>query len=173
VPLNRSRDGTPRAAFRFKSSSNRYKAGAPVRVRETESPMTNAYEPETKARAAVREAGETLQGAAAEVRSETKRAAKRAQKSAVAASGALAEAATTFARDARAVVEDKVGKARVEAERQYGRLKEQAKTRAGEADVFVHEKPYMALAAAALAGFLIGHLMSSGRSNVIYLRDDR
>lgn len=135
--------------------------------------MTNIYEPEAKARDAMRDAGETLQGAAADVRTETKRAAKRAQKSAVAASGALAEAATTFARDARTVVEDKVGKARVEAERQYGRLKAQAKTRAGEADVFVHERPYIALGAAALAGFLIGHLISSGRSNVVYLRDDR
>lgn len=135
--------------------------------------MTNAYESETKARAAVREAGETLQDAASDVSGEAKRATKRAQKSAVAASGALAEAATTFARDARSVVEDKVGKARVEASRQYSALKEQAKTRAGEADVFVHDRPYVALAAAALAGFLIGHLMSSSRSNVIYLRDDR
>ncbi|HEY9237065.1 MAG TPA: hypothetical protein VIP08_18715, partial [Phenylobacterium sp.] len=83
------------------------------------------------------------------------------------------EAATTFARDARAVVGDKVGKARVQAERQYGRIKEQAKVRAEEADVFVHERPYIALGAAALAGFLIGHLMSSSRSNVVYLRDDR
>jgi hypothetical protein len=31
----------------------------------------------------------------------------------------------------------------------------------------------VALAAAALAGFLIGHLMSASRSNVVYLRDDR
>lgn len=135
--------------------------------------MTNTYESETKAREAVREAGDTLRDAASDVRGETKRAAKRAQKSAVAASGALAEAATTFARDARAVVEDKVGKARIEAERQYDRLKEQAKVRGHDADVFVHERPYLALGAAALAGFLIGHLMSSSRSNVVYLRDDR
>ena len=119
------------------------------------------------------EAADTFKDAASDVRAETKRAAKRAQKSAVAASGALAEAATTFARDARSVMEDKVGKARREAEVQYGKLKVQAKQRAEEADVFVHERPYVALAAAALAGFLIGHLMSAARSNVVYLRDDR
>lgn len=135
--------------------------------------MTNAYGTNGEARDAVREAAETFKDAASDVRAETKRAAKRAQKSAVAASGALAEAATTFARDARTVVEDKVGKARREAEVQYGRLKVQAKQRAEEAAVFVHERPYVALAAAALAGFLIGHLMNSGRSNVVYLRDDR
>jgi ElaB/YqjD/DUF883 family membrane-anchored ribosome-binding protein len=135
--------------------------------------MTNAYGTNGEAREAVREAADTFKDAAGDVRAETKRAAKRAQTSAVAASGALAEAATTFARDARSVMEDKVGKARREAEVQYGKLKVQAKQRAEEADVFVHEKPYMALAAAALAGFLIGHLMSASRSNVVYLRDDR
>ena len=135
--------------------------------------MTNAYGTNGDARDAVRAAAETFEDAASDVRTETKRAAKRAQKSAIAASGALAEAATTFARDARSVMEDKVGKARREAEVQYGKLKVQAKQRAEEADLFVHERPYVALAAAALAGFLIGHLMSAARSNVVYLRDDR
>lgn len=135
--------------------------------------MTNAYGTSDEARDAVRDAADTFNDAAGDVRAEAKRAAKRAQKSAVAASGALAEAATTLARDARTVMEDKVSKARREAEVQYGKLKVQAKQRAEEADVFVHEKPYMALAAAALAGFLIGHLISGSRSNVVYLRDDR
>lgn len=135
--------------------------------------MTNAYGTNGDAREAVRQAAETFEDAASDVRAETKRAAKRAQKSAIAASGALAEAATTFARDARTVIEEKAGKARAQADRQYGRLKVQAKQRADQADVFVHERPYVALAAAALAGFLIGHLLSTSRSNVVYLRDDR
>lgn len=135
--------------------------------------MTNAYGTNGEAREAVREAANTFENATRDVRAEAKQAAKRAQKSAAAASGALAEAATTFARDARTAIEEKAGKARVEAGRQYDRLKVQAKQRAEDADVFVHERPYIALAAAALAGFLIGHLMSSGRSNVVYLRDDR
>jgi ElaB/YqjD/DUF883 family membrane-anchored ribosome-binding protein len=133
--------------------------------------MTNLYETNGEARETAREAAETFKEAGRETRTEAKRAAKQAKQSAAAASGALAEAATTFARDARTVVEDGVGKARIEAERQYARLKEQAKQRASEADVFVHERPYAALGAAALAGFLIGHLISSSRTNVVYLRD--
>jgi ElaB/YqjD/DUF883 family membrane-anchored ribosome-binding protein len=37
----------------------------------------------------------------------------------------------------------------------------------------VHERPYAALGAAALAGFLIGQLISSSRSNYVVLREDR
>jgi len=133
--------------------------------------MTNAYGTNGEARAAVREAAESFKDAASEV-GETRRAAKNARKSAVAASGALAEAATSFARDARSVVEEKAAKARTEAERQYGRLKVQAKQRAEEADVFVHERPYVALGAAALAGFLIGHLINASRSSYVVLRED-
>ena len=65
------------------------------------------------------------------------------------------------------------GKARATAEVQYDRLKKEARIRAKEADVLVHERPYAALTAAALAGFLIGHLISSNKANVVYLRDDR
>ena len=135
--------------------------------------MTDAYGTSSQARQAVREAAETFEDAADDVRAEAKQAAKRARKSAIAASGALAEAATTFARDARTAIEDKAGKARAQADRQYGRLKVQAKHRAEQADVFVHERPYAALVAAGLAGFLIGHLMSASRASVVYLRDDR
>ena len=39
--------------------------------------------------------------------------------------------------------------------------------------MLVHERPYAALTAAALAGFLIGHLISSSKANIVYLRDDR
>ena len=134
--------------------------------------MTNAYGTEGEARAAVREAADNFKDAAGEVR-DTRRAAKNARKSAVAASGALAEAATSFARDARTIMEEKAGKARAEAERQYGRLKVEAKQRADQADVFVHERPYVALGAAALAGFLIGHLISASRSSYVVLREDR
>ena len=62
--------------------------------------MTDAYGTSSQARQAVREAAETFEDAADDVRAEAKQAAKRARKSAIAASGALAEAATTFARDA-------------------------------------------------------------------------
>lgn len=134
--------------------------------------MTNAYGTSDEARAAVRQAADNFKDAAGEV-SETRRAAKNARKSAVAASGALAEAASSFARDARSIMEEKAAKARTEAERQYGRLKVQAKQRATEADVFVHERPYVALGAAALAGFLIGQMISASRSSYVVLREDR
>ena len=75
--------------------------------------MTNAYGTNGDARDAVRAAAETFEDAAVDVRTETKRAAKRAQKSAIAASGALAEAATTFARDARILIDAGFGLERV------------------------------------------------------------
>ena len=137
--------------------------------------MTNAYG-STSQDPALRAAAdkfEEFEQAAGDLEADAKRGAKKTKKAAVAATGALAEAATTLARDARTLVGEKASKAKVVAEEQYGRLKEQAKVRADEADVFVHERPYAALAVAAFAGFLIGHFLSTSRSNVIYLRDDR
>ena len=133
--------------------------------------MTNAYgsNPDDTIHAAA----DQIDEAASDLKTQAKRSAKDAKKAAVAASGAIAEAATTLARDTRVLVEDKVGKAKATAEVQYDRLKKQAKVRAGEADVFVHDRPYAALAIAAFAGFLIGHIISSAKTNVVYLRDDR
>lgn len=133
--------------------------------------MTNAYG--SNHDDAIRAAADEFEDAAQDVRTGAKRTAKSAKKAAVAASGALAEAATTLARDTRVLVEEKVGKAKATAEVQYDRLKKQAKVRAGEADVFVHDRPYAALAIAAFAGFLIGHIITNAKSNVVYLRDDR
>ena len=133
--------------------------------------MTNAYgSPNDDP---IRSAAEKAEPAASEMKIQAKRSAKDAKKAAVAASGAIAEAATTLARDTRVIVEEKVGKAKANAEVQYDRLMKEARVRAREADVLVHERPYAALTAAALAGFLIGHLISSSKSNVVYLRDDR
>jgi ElaB/YqjD/DUF883 family membrane-anchored ribosome-binding protein len=133
--------------------------------------MTNAYgSPNDDP---IRSAAEKAEPAASEMKVQAKRSAKDAKKAAVAASGAIAEAATTLARDTRVIVEEKVGKAKASAEVQYDRLMKEARVRAREADVLVHERPYAALTAAALAGFLIGHLISSSKSNVVYLRDDR
>ena len=133
--------------------------------------MTNAYgSPNDDP---IRSAAEKAEPAASEMKVQAKRSAKDAKKAAVAASGAIAEAATTLARDTRVIVEEKVGKAKANAEVQYDRLMKEARVRAREADVLVHERPYAALTAAALAGFLIGHLISSSKSNVVYLRDDR
>jgi ElaB/YqjD/DUF883 family membrane-anchored ribosome-binding protein len=40
-------------------------------------------------------------------------------------------------------------------------------------DLFVRTKPYAALAIAGVAGLVIGHLLSAGRPNVVYLKDTR
>ncbi len=133
--------------------------------------MTNAYGSNTDD--VIHAAADQIDEAANDLKTQAKRSAKDAKKAAVAASGAIAEAATTLARDTRVLVEEKVGKAKATAEVQYDRLKKEARIRAKEADVLVHERPYAALTAAALAGFLIGHLISSHKTNIVYLRDDR
>ena len=135
--------------------------------------MTDFHATNSAVRTAVDDAAETLEDTAEVIGGEARKAARHARAGAVAATGALADAAGAFARDARSTLRDKAGRARAEADRQYGRLKVEAQHRAEQADVFVHERPYAALAAAALAGFLIGHLMSASRSPVVYLRDDR
>jgi ElaB/YqjD/DUF883 family membrane-anchored ribosome-binding protein len=55
----------------------------------------------------------------------------------------------------------------------YESLKEKALTVADTVDPFVQEKPYMALALAAFAGFLLGALLSGGGAKVIYIRPSR
>jgi ElaB/YqjD/DUF883 family membrane-anchored ribosome-binding protein len=132
--------------------------------------MTNAYGSTNED--PIRATTDRIDETTGDLKAQAKRGAKDAKKAAVAASGAIAEAATTLARDTRVIVEEKVGKAKANAEVQYDRLKKEARIRAREADTLVHERPYAALTAAALAGFLIGHLISSNRTNVVYLRDD-
>jgi ElaB/YqjD/DUF883 family membrane-anchored ribosome-binding protein len=85
----------------------------------------------------------------------------------------LKEAAGAVLRDTRELLEGKTGDLMAKAQEGYGKLREQATVRSADADVFVREKPYAALAIAAFAGFLIGHIISSGGSKVVYLRDDR
>jgi ElaB/YqjD/DUF883 family membrane-anchored ribosome-binding protein len=55
----------------------------------------------------------------------------------------------------------------------YESLKERAQTVADTVDPFVQDKPYVALALAAIAGFLIGALLSGGGAKVIYIRPSR
>ncbi len=52
-------------------------------------------------------------------------------------------------------------------------LKTEAEKRSGQGVEMVREKPYVAIGAAVLAGFLIGHLMSASRPQVVYLKDHR
>ncbi len=42
-----------------------------------------------------------------------------------------------------------------------------------ELDAFVETRPYTALAIAAVAGLVVGHMISGGRPKVVYLKDAR
>lgn len=59
------------------------------------------------------------------------------------------------------------------AQETYDDVRVKAKARFSEADTMMRERPYVALGLAAFAGFLLGHIISSGRPNVVYLKDAR
>jgi ElaB/YqjD/DUF883 family membrane-anchored ribosome-binding protein len=59
------------------------------------------------------------------------------------------------------------------AQETYAEARKIAGAKFGEADTLMREKPYVALGVAAFAGFLLGHIVSSGRPDVIYLKDAR
>ena len=86
---------------------------------------------------------------------------------------ALNEAAHSLLSAARTLLEGKTEVVVAKSQEVYGKVKERAVERFGDTDVLVREKPYVALGVAAAAGFLLGHLISSGRSQVVYLRDAR
>lgn len=89
------------------------------------------------------------------------------------APAALNEAAHSLLNAARTLLEDKTEVVVAKGQEVYGKVKERAVERFGDTDVLVREKPYLALGIAAAAGFLLGHMISSGRSQVVYLRDAR
>ncbi|WP_421931940.1 glycine zipper domain-containing protein [Phenylobacterium sp.] len=90
-----------------------------------------------------------------------------------AATSALNDAAHSLLDAAKTLLEGKTEIVVAKGQKVYGKVKEQAVERFGDTDVLVREKPYLALGIAAAAGFLLGHLISSGRSQVVYLRDAR
>jgi ElaB/YqjD/DUF883 family membrane-anchored ribosome-binding protein len=63
--------------------------------------------------------------------------------------------------------------AAVKAKALYGEAKDAAEKQAVQARALVVEKPYAAVGLALLAGFLLGHLISAGRPQVVYLKDRR
>ncbi len=89
------------------------------------------------------------------------------------AAAPLVEAATDLAHEAKVAIGERAGVVKAKAQEGYGVARQQARKRLGEAEAFVHEKPYASLAIAAFAGFLLGHIITSGKTNVVYLRDDR
>ena len=89
------------------------------------------------------------------------------------APAALNDAAHSLLNAARTLLEGKTEVVVAKGQEVYGKVKERAVERFGDTDVLVREKPYVALGVAAAAGFLLGHMISSGRSQVVYLRDAR
>lgn len=59
------------------------------------------------------------------------------------------------------------------AQETYGDVRRKAEEKFSDADALMRERPYVALGIAAFAGFLLGHIISSGRPDVIYLKDAR
>ncbi len=105
---------------------------------------------------------------AAEPKGKSKRAAALKQ-----AAAPLVGAASELAHDAKVALGERASVLQARAQEGYGVAREEARKRLGEAETFVHERPYASLAVAAFAGFLLGHIISSGKTNVVYLRDDR
>ena len=83
------------------------------------------------------------------------------------------DAMTKFLREARVALEDLTEDLLAKARLGYGVVRTQAKERSEQTVEMVREKPYVALGAAVGIGFLVGHLFSSGRTHVIYLKDGR
>lgn len=80
-------------------------------------------------------------------------------------SGALKEARAMFETKAQALTE--------QAKETFATLKVEAAKRSAQGVEVVRDKPYAAMGAAVLAGFLVGHLISASRPQVVYLKDHR
>ncbi len=62
------------------------------------------------------------------------------------------------------------GKVNAQAKQTMDKVSDQAKDVYGKVDPMVREKPYAALAVAAVAGLIVGMIMNSGGSKVIYVK---
>jgi ElaB/YqjD/DUF883 family membrane-anchored ribosome-binding protein len=86
---------------------------------------------------------------------------------------ALSDTLSSALREAKAMFDVKAQALTEQAKDAFATLKSEAGKRSAQGVEVVRERPYAALGAAALAGFLIGHLMSAHRAQVIYLKDHR
>jgi ElaB/YqjD/DUF883 family membrane-anchored ribosome-binding protein len=86
---------------------------------------------------------------------------------------ALSDTLSSALREARAMFDVKAQALTEQAKDAFATLKSAAEKRGAQGVEVVRARPYAAVAAAALAGFLLGHLISAGRPQVIYLKDHR
>ena len=85
----------------------------------------------------------------------------------------LSDTLSSALREAKAMFDVKAQALTEQAKETFATLKSEAEKRRAQGVEVVRERPYAALGAAALAGFLLGHLMSAGRPQVVYLKDHR
>ena len=85
----------------------------------------------------------------------------------------LSESVAKAVKEAKALFDIKAQALTEQAKTTLAALKSEAEKRSAQGVEMVREKPYVAMGAVALAGFLVGHLMSASRSQVIYLKDHR
>jgi len=75
--------------------------------------------------------------------------------------------------DAPAQIKAKADELVLTIQERFERARLTAENSRDELDMFVRARPYAALALAAFAGLVAGHMMSSARPNVILLKDAR
>jgi ElaB/YqjD/DUF883 family membrane-anchored ribosome-binding protein len=85
----------------------------------------------------------------------------------------LSDSLASAVKDAKAKFDVKAQALTEQARTTLATLRSEAEKRGAQGVEMVREKPYAAIGAAVLAGFLIGHLMSASRPQVVYLKDHR
>lgn len=86
---------------------------------------------------------------------------------------ALSEALGAALKEAKVMFDARAKTLTEQARETLANLKTEAGKRRVQGGEIVRRRPYAALAAAAMAGFLAGRLMSASRIQVILLKDDR
>lgn len=86
---------------------------------------------------------------------------------------ATAKATSKAYSELKSQVKDSTERLVGETKRAFAEAKTVAAERLDQGRGLVEERPYQAVGLALLAGFLLGHLMSAGKPQVVYLRDGR
>lgn len=86
---------------------------------------------------------------------------------------ALSEALGAALKEARVMFDARARTLTEQAQDSFAKLRTEAERRRLQGIEMVRGRPYAAVAAAALAGFLIGHLTSGARTRVVVLKSDR
>lgn len=86
---------------------------------------------------------------------------------------ALSQALGAALKEAKVMFDARAKTLTEQARETLANLKIEAERRRVQGGEIVRHRPYAALAAAALGGFLVGRLMSAPRTQVVLLKDDR